>query len=260
MTFVFSLIPEPSLMLAIVILGALACAFLVFFWLTPLGVPALKRLGGGRPSPDLSFGYTADHTYRLLDAYGERGRAHWRRLLLADMIFPAVYGAWLALLGLAWVRWVAAGPVWSILAVALPVAAAGADYVENLLLLRVLAAWPRRLLGVVAVASVFTRIKFVAFAATVVLPLAWFAAARFTAHSSAQTHDFVIPAQAHRREPKVFPSPVYGRGAGERGRPQAGSGASSKPQREKQASSSLRLALSPTLSHKWEREKNRESA
>jgi hypothetical protein len=166
-------------MFAILILGALACAFLAFFWFTPLGVPALKRLGGGQPSPDLSFGYTVDHTYRLLEVYGEQGRAHWRRLLWADMIFPAVYGAWLALLGLAWVRWVAAGPVWGILAVALAVAAAGADYVENVLLLRVLAAWPRRLPGVVAAASMFTRIKFLAFAGTVILPLVWFAVARF---------------------------------------------------------------------------------
>ena len=158
---------------ALIVLGALTCAFLAFFWLTPLGVPALKRLGGGQASPDLTFGATADSTYRLLDAYGEQGRAHWCRLLLADMIFPAVYGAWLALLGLVWVDWLAAGPAWGLLAVAFPVAAAVADYGENLLLLRALAGWPQRFPRVVAAASVFTRIKFMAFAATVILPLAW---------------------------------------------------------------------------------------
>lgn len=166
-------------MLTLVILGAFASAFLLLFWLTPFGIPVLKRFGAGQPSPDLTFGYTAGHTYRLLDAYGERGRSHWRRMLLADMIFPAVYGAWLALLGLAWVRWAGAGSTWIILVVALPVVAAAADYVENILLLRVIAGLPERLPSEVAAASMCTRIKFTAFAATLILPLAWCVVAQF---------------------------------------------------------------------------------
>jgi len=160
-------------MLALILLGALAIAFLALFWLTPFGIPTLKRLGGGQASPDLRLGYTAEDTYRLLDLYGERGRAHWRRMLLVDMIFPAVYGTWLALLGLAWVRWAAAGSWWATLAVALPVIAAAADYAENVLLLRVIAGVPKRFPSLVAAASVFTRIKFLGGAATLILPLAW---------------------------------------------------------------------------------------
>ena len=79
-------------------LGAVTLAFLMLFWLSPIGVPTLKRLGEGKPSPDLTFGYSPEDTYRLLEVYGQRGITHWRRLLLLDMIFPGVYGALLALL------------------------------------------------------------------------------------------------------------------------------------------------------------------
>ena len=150
----------PRSMFALLTLGALALAFMALFWLTPFGVPPLRQLGAGQPSPDLTFGYTADETYRLLELYGVKGRAHWRRLLLADMIFPAVYAALLALLGLAWVRWLAAGAPWSILVVAFPVVAAAADYAENILLLRVIAIMPERFPVLVASASIFTRLKF----------------------------------------------------------------------------------------------------
>src|SRR5689334_2318727 len=86
--------------------------FLVLFWLTPLGVPALRRLGQGEMPPDLRFGYRADAAYRLIEGYGARGQAHWRRLLLLDMVFPAVYAALFALLLLRWADWMQAGPAW----------------------------------------------------------------------------------------------------------------------------------------------------
>src|SRR5215472_12266260 len=104
-------------------LGALALAFLTLFWLSPLGVPTLKRLGGGQPSPDLTFGYGPAGTYRLLGVYGQHGIAHWRRLLLLDLIFPGVYGALLALLANRWAIWADAGPAWHAVAIACPLVA-----------------------------------------------------------------------------------------------------------------------------------------
>src|SRR6478735_1135153 len=99
-------------MLVIAALGVLFTGLLALFWLTPLGVPRLKQLGGGQASPDLWFGYRADEIYRLLDRYGSRGIAHWRRLLWLYMVFPAVYAALFALLGARWAQFVNAGPVW----------------------------------------------------------------------------------------------------------------------------------------------------
>jgi len=162
-------------MLWVTMLAAAAVMFLALFWLTPIGVPALKRLGGGKPSPDLTFGYRAEATYRLLDLYGESGIAHWKRLLLLDMMFPAVYGALLALLAHKWSLWVESRPGLSVVAIASPLAAAACDYAENILLLRVIAALPRTLPATVRVASAFTRLKFIFCFATLLIPLAHWA-------------------------------------------------------------------------------------
>src|SRR6478672_3383083 len=125
-------------MLVIAALGVLFTGLLALFWLTPLGVPRLKQLGGGQASPDLWFGYRADEIYRLLDLYGSRGIAHWRRLLWLDMVFPAVYAALFALLLQRWANWVHAGPLWRVAATVFPVLAGTSDYFENILLLAVL--------------------------------------------------------------------------------------------------------------------------
>jgi hypothetical protein len=148
-----------------------AC-FLVLFWLTPLGVPALRRLGAGEMSPDLRFGYRTDEVYRLIERYGSSGRAHWRRLLLLDMVFPAVYAALFALLLLRLAGWAHADAAWRAAAAA-PVLAGASDYAENVLLLKVLRAWPRRMPASVAAASFFTRTKFIFSWLTLTIPLAF---------------------------------------------------------------------------------------
>src|SRR5262249_14399367 len=155
--------------------------FLVLFWLTPFGVPTLRRLAQGEMPPDLRFGYQADDAYRLIERYGPRGRAHWRRLLLLDMAFPAVYAALFALLLLRWADWVQAAPAWRAAAAA-PLLAGGSDYVENVLLLQVLRALPQRMPATLAAASVFTRAKFIFSWLTLVIPLAfcgWTVVSRF---------------------------------------------------------------------------------
>ena len=91
------------------------------------------------------------------------------------MIFPAVYGALLALLAHKWSLWVEAGPGVSVVAIASPLASAACDYAENILLLRVIAALPRKLPATVRVASAFTRLKFIFFCATLLIPLAHWA-------------------------------------------------------------------------------------
>lgn len=163
--------------MTIIAILAVACVgFLALFWLTPLGVPALTKLGGGQISPDLRFGYDPASVYSLLETYGRRGIAHWRRLLLLDMVFPALYAALLALLGAKWTELLHAGPGWEAAAILFPIGAGASDYVENILLLRVLKALPRRIDGAVKSASVFTRAKLLFFGATLGLPLLYWAA------------------------------------------------------------------------------------
>ena len=163
-------------MLGIATLGVLFAGFLALFWLTPLGVPALKTLGGGQSSPDLRFGYRADEIYRLLDRYGPRGVAHWRRLLWLDMLFPAVYAVLFALLGAKWAQWVDAGPAWEACAIGVPIAAGVSDYIENILFLQIIGALPRRRNAAAACASLFTRSKFILCHTTIAIPLIHWAA------------------------------------------------------------------------------------
>ncbi|MCW0017448.1 hypothetical protein [Rhizobium sp. BT-226] len=156
----------------ILVLGALFLGFMALYWLTPLGVPTLKRLGGGEASPDLRFGYQPDETYRLLAHYGPAGIAHFRRLLWIDMVFPGVYAALFALLTLEWAQWVDASPAWAAAGVGCAMAAGASDYVENILLMRVLGALPARADATVRAASIFTRAKFVFSKLTLAIPVA----------------------------------------------------------------------------------------
>jgi hypothetical protein len=154
------------------VLGVLTLAFLTVFWMSPIGVPALKRRGHGKPPPDLTFGYGPAEVYGLLDVYGAAGIAHWRRLLLLDMVFPAVYAAFLALALDQWAIWAEADAAWHVIAVACPILSAAADYVENILLLRVIAALPGKRPGAVRAASACTRTKFATVIAALLIPLA----------------------------------------------------------------------------------------
>ena len=158
------------MLIHIVLLAAFA-GFLILFWFTPVGVPTLKRMGGGQAPPDLRFSYGPDATYRLLDVYGAPGIAHWRQLLLLDMIFPGVYAALFAILANDWANWVGASSVWRGVAVGAPLLAGASDYIENILLLGVLSALPRRTPGAVTTASLFTGTKFLSSHVTLAIPL-----------------------------------------------------------------------------------------
>jgi hypothetical protein len=165
----------------VLITVALAIAFvgfLMLFWFTPVGVPVLKRMGRGEPPPDLRFGYGPEETYLLLDSYGPNGVAHWRRLLLLDMIFPGIYATLFALLASAWADWAGAGPAWRTVAIGAPILAGASDYVENFLLLGILRALPRQIPGAVIKASRFTSAKFIFSYLTLAAPLLYWGATR----------------------------------------------------------------------------------
>jgi hypothetical protein len=60
---------------------------------------ALRLLARGEPQVDVRPGYSPETLYRLRQLYGSQGIRMFRRMLMADMIFPAVYGTLLFLLG-----------------------------------------------------------------------------------------------------------------------------------------------------------------
>ena len=143
-----------------IVLVALSMLFLSAFWFAPGGVLALRRLAGGELQVDVRLGYSPKTLFGLLDLYGPAGRRSFRTMLLADMVFPALYGATLFLLGdllrsaspqVAWVGQCAA------------IAAAGFDYLENLFLLHVLRNLDSRPQRSARLAGVSTSLKMVAF-------------------------------------------------------------------------------------------------
>jgi len=123
-------------------LGVAALGFLTGFWLLPGGVLALRRRALGELQVDVRPGYSPKTLYRLLRLYGADGVRSFRRMLMADLIFPAVYGSLFWVLGdLA----LAAHPAafWlASFAQVLGIIAAGLDYLENCFLLLALRSFP----------------------------------------------------------------------------------------------------------------------
>jgi hypothetical protein len=103
--------------------------------------------------------YSPETLYRLLQLYGRDGVRSFRRMLIADMIFPAVYGTLLFLLGdLAAAARPEAARAASIVC-AMAIAAACFDYIENLFLLYVLHLLPRRQAFAARAAGICTAFK-----------------------------------------------------------------------------------------------------
>jgi len=144
-------------------LATVSVAFLCGFWFAPGGVLALRQRAGGELPVDLRFFYTPGTLYRLLDLYGVDGRRSFRNLLLADMIFPAVYAATLYSLG---GLIASAHPFAAAVVRCAALAAALFDYGENLSLLHVmrnLKSLPDRS---ARLAGICTMLKVLAFALT----------------------------------------------------------------------------------------------
>ena len=143
-------------------LGILSAVFLCVFWLAPGGVLALRRRAGGEMQVDLRVFYTPNTLYRLLDLYGVDGRRSFRAMLLADMIFPAIYAATLYSLG----GLIVSAHSFVTVGRCAALAAALFDYGENVLLLRVLRNLPAPSDRAARLAGICTTLKTAAFAVT----------------------------------------------------------------------------------------------
>lgn len=118
----------------------------------PLTARRLRALAGGEPVLDLRIGYGAEEAGRLLARLGEAGRASYLTMLwTVDLLLPALFGLalWSALGAGALVRW-----RW------LALAAAAADYLENVALSALILSFPEQRPLLVAVAGVLTAAKF----------------------------------------------------------------------------------------------------
>ena len=118
--------------------------FLYWFWFSPIGVLRMKELAGGEIQIDVRLYYSPATLYRIFDAYGDKGRDDFRRMLLVDMAFPIVYAAALSCLAdVLSDHGVIAGWIKINTCVA-ATSSAVFDYCENIMLLWILKIFPER--------------------------------------------------------------------------------------------------------------------
>lgn len=137
---------------------------LLFFAATgrPYGTLELTVITGGLQVPDLSFEYSSQSVYSLLDSFGQAGRdLYLTRILPLDILFAFSYLFFFTItLGILIRYLLPSRPELQGL-VMIPVIGAFADIVENVCFALVLMTYPTPLHLVVAFSSVFTKVKFV---------------------------------------------------------------------------------------------------
>lgn len=135
-------------------LGTAACCYAM--WYSKSGMPALRALDADFQCLDMLFRYTPERAFSSFEKVGKRGRSLLKRFWLTDFGFIASFG--LVMLAVGHNTGVLAPLRYAMYALACLRGAA--DALENLLLLRALAAYPqRRLTGTVRAASAATTLK-----------------------------------------------------------------------------------------------------
>ncbi len=111
---------------------------------------------------DLRFGFSAEEAYGTLEAFGEQGRAIYRKMLLvADTIYPLVYGLLLMLLASFFLkRTIKPGNEFRVVNL-LAVDAVIFDFLENAGIAYMIGQFPLRADFVAGLASVFNILKWV---------------------------------------------------------------------------------------------------
>ena len=125
-------------------------------------------IGEGRP-PDLYFSYSPDQVYRYLDELGAKGRMAYARMeLTTDLLFPVVYSLALTVALVIAARSIRLATSWLQLLRFFPMLIVIADWGENLSLARVIHAYPDQPDALVAMASLFTSLKWISLALAVI--------------------------------------------------------------------------------------------
>jgi hypothetical protein len=130
----------------LVALAIAVTAFVVTHFLPiPGSVHEVLRATGGQLILDLKPSYSAEEVYERLMAFGDNGRAMYRRMMLStDVIFPLSVLGFLALLAGYSAQKVALPMALRWLLLALPVAYFLSDMIENVSIFTMLSDFPER--------------------------------------------------------------------------------------------------------------------
>lgn len=137
--------------------GFVGAAYLFFATSLPFAIPTVTAECNGAP-PDMRFYTSADGVREFLSGCGELGRLAYTHLQLADLLYPAISGLFLACaLSVVLARLARPGSV-VVAAAALPLLGSIFDYMENAAAWGALAAYPEptmtaELLGYASVAK-----------------------------------------------------------------------------------------------------------
>lgn len=127
----------------------------------PIGLRSLTAHSAGLMIVDMRADYAPDDVYELLEALGPQGRRLYATMhLTADAVFPVVYSSFFSFVAAWLLRSLAAPdrPVQRL--ILLPYVAGLSDLSENVCVLTMNAAFPRRIDALAWVARVLTTIKF----------------------------------------------------------------------------------------------------
>lgn len=141
----------------------------------------------GQPvgSPDTSLYYSADHLYRIADAYGQEGRqAYIRARFTFDVIWPLVYTFFL-LTAVSYLgrRALPLGSSWR-LANLLPLAGVLFDFLENISTSLVMARYPLATPVIAELAGVFTLLKWLLIGLSFLVLVVWLVLAMWSKFSN----------------------------------------------------------------------------
>lgn len=162
------------------VVAALFVVMLVVFATThvasfPGSVSHFRDVTGGQKILDLQPSSSSDETWQRLDAMGDAGRAAYLQLIaVVDVVFPLSVALALVALARFTARRLALRRSLALGLLALPLAYLVLDLSENLVVLRLLLAFPQRLKLAGEIVGWLTRGKRVAQIAALVAPVAAF--------------------------------------------------------------------------------------
>lgn len=155
------------------ILAASLLYLLIVIGILPKAEALLKSESGGFGPIDLKFGYTPEEAYRMVEAYGERGRKRYAIIeLTVDLLYPLVYATLLALVMTYGLRRSLRPDHPLQKAHVLPYGVVLADYAENVGIVTMLLRYPARHESVAWLTSIFTVIKWLGFGTSLIVALA----------------------------------------------------------------------------------------
>ena len=152
---------------------AISC-FVLFLLFSLLVLPGQTQganaYSEGVGSPDLSFFYTAQNLYDMAEAYGEAGRQSYIQARFTfDLIWPIMYALFLTT-SISWLFIRGISPYsWFRITNIVPILGMVFDYLENISTSIVMGRYPNQTAGLDSLASIFTLLKWVFIAGSLVL-------------------------------------------------------------------------------------------